>query len=320
MIHMTRKIILSSLALGLILIFQAPDGCFPSTQAVSSPDSGPGSKMLTFDFSGIPIKYTDEGSGRPMIFLHGFGASSYSWRYLVGHFSKEYRTIAIDMKGFGLSGKPDDNRYSARDQALIIKSFIEKNALHDVILAGNSFGGAVSILTALEFSGPHSPISKMILIDSAGGKQVIPDFIAAMRTPLLNWLLLYMVPPRANVRAILEKVFFDPSKISEEEVRLYASYIRLPGARRALISTARQILPPDLDSLIQRYSEINIPVLLLWGEHDNVVPLSIGKMLAYRMSNAKLVVLPGCGHAPQEECPEQTIKAISDFLLDTQGS
>lgn len=315
MIYVTRKMILPSLALALIFIFQAPAGCFPSQQAVSSPDS----QMRTFDFNGISIKYTDEGSGRPMIFLHGFGASSYSWRYLTKHFSKEYRTIAIDLKGFGLSDKPGDNRYSAGDQALIIKSFIEKNSLSNVILAGNSFGGAVSILTALDFSGPSSPISKMILIDSAGGKQTLPHFIALLRTPLLNRLFLFIVPPRASVRAILQEVFFDRRKISPEAVDVYASYMRLPGAHHALITTARQIVPPDLDSLIQRYGEIEIPVLVLWGDHDSVVPLSVGKMLATKMKNAKLVVLQGCGHAPQEECPEQTIQAISDFILDKQG-
>lgn len=272
--------------------------------------------MRAFDYNGISLKYTDEGAGRPMIFLHGFGASSYSWRYLAKPFSKDYRVIAIDLKGFGLSDKPSDNRYSAREQAQIIKSFIEKNELHDVILAGNSFGGAVSILTCLEFTGPQNPIGKMILIDSAGGRQHMPDFIAALRLPLLDWFFSHIVPPRVASRAILDEAFFDRSKIPEEAVQVYASYIELPGARYALVRTAEQIVPPDLDALIERYGEISIPVLILWGKEDSIIPLSVGRMLASKMKNSKLVVLPNCGHIPQEECPEETIRAISGFLAE----
>ncbi len=286
------------------------------SSAALNPDQRSKVMMNSFDYHGVSIKYTDEGAGRPLIFLHGFGASSYSWRYLTRHFSEDYRAIAVDLKGFGLSDKPSDNKYSLREQALIIKSFIENKSLRDVVLVGNSFGGAVAMMTCLEFSGPQSPIRKMVLIDSPAGRKDMPHIFALLGTPPFNWLALSLMPPRVAAWATLKKDFFDSSKISHEAVQMYASYMELPGARRALLRTAEQLVPPDLNSILERYREVTMPVLILWGEKDRTIPLSTGRTLASEIKNSRLRVIPNCGHIPQEECPEQTIKFISDFLSD----
>ena len=89
-----------------------------------------------FEYRGISINYEDQGQGQPLILLHGYGASTYSWRYIAPYFSKSYRVIAIDLKGFGLSDKPIDDDYSVRDQSRIISEFIRVHRLENVILAG----------------------------------------------------------------------------------------------------------------------------------------------------------------------------------------
>lgn len=299
-----------------IFVSIALAGYSVESSAALSPDQRSEVAMHSFDYHGISIKYTDEGAGRPLIFLHGFGASSYSWRYLTRHFSENYRVIAVDLKGFGLSDKPFDNRYSLREQALIIKSFIENKSLRDVVLVGNSFGGAVAMMTCLEFSGPQSPIRKMVLIDSPASRQDMPNIFALLRTPPFNWLAISLMPPRVAAWATLEKDYFNSSKISDEAVLVYASYLKLPGARSALLRTAEQLVPPNLNHILERYREVTMPVLILWGEEDRTIPLSTGRLLASEIRNSRLMVIPNCGHLPQEECPEQTIEFISDFLSD----
>lgn len=103
-------------------------------------------------------------------------------------------------------------------------------------------------------------------------------------------------------------------------VKTYGAYLSLPGASQALIKTAKQILPSNLEEISGRYKSINIPVLLIWGEKDKIVPLEVGRKLAGNIPNAKLVVVPNCGHVPQEECPSQAIEAMESFLSDQKGA
>ncbi|MGA2937321.1 MAG: alpha/beta fold hydrolase [Syntrophobacteraceae bacterium] len=146
-------------------------------------------KESSFEYKGFSINYEDHGHGQPLILLHGFGASTYTWRYVLPHFSKAYRVIAIDLKGFGLSDKPKDNNYSVSDQSYIISEFIRVHSLDNVILAGHSIGGAVSIITYLmQCDNSTTHISKLVLIGAACYKQRPPKFISILRVPIVNVL------------------------------------------------------------------------------------------------------------------------------------
>ena len=273
-----------------------------------------------FFYQGLAITYYEQGQGQPMVLLHGFGAFSYTWRNVEKYFSKSNRVISIDLKGFGLSAKPDDNAYSAKDQSRLIAQFIKEQGIAEAILVGNSFGGAVALLTYLELAKEaQNPISKLILIDSAGYPQEMPDFIAILRIPLLNRLFLSLVPSRVQARMVLKKAFFDHGKITPEMVEAYGSNLAQPGAHQALIKTAGQIVPPDLERLLEQYPSINIPALIIWGEADKIVPLAVGRKLAEAIPQAQLVKLPNCGHIPQEECPAETLEVMADFLK-TRGN
>ena len=269
----------------------------------------------SFDYRGISINYEEQGRGQPLILLHGYGASTYSWRHVLPYFSKSYRVIAIDLKGFGLSDKPTDGDYSVLEQSRIVYEFIRVHRLENVILAGHSLGGAVSLLTYLMQSdqGAHH-ISKLILIDTASYQQDLPLFISILRVPVINELSLFLTSDNFKSRMILRKAFFDRSKITEEMVTTYGANLSLPGASQALIKTAKQMLPSNLEEISERYKSIDIPVLLIWGENDEIVPLEVGRKLAGNIPHSKLVVVPNCGHVPQEECPNQAIEAMESFL------
>jgi pimeloyl-ACP methyl ester carboxylesterase len=80
------------------------------------------------------------------------------------------------------------------------------------------------------------------------------------------------------------------------------------------------MLPANIEEISERYKSINIPVLLIWGDKDEIVPLEVGRKLAGNIPNSKLVIVPNCGHVPQEECPRQTIEAIESFLSYPTGA
>ncbi len=271
--------------------------------------------MKTLSYDGVNIKYIDRGAGQPLLLLHGFGASSYSWRYIIDKFSVNYRVIAIDLKGFGLSGKPTDEKYSPSDQSQIIINFIKDLGLKDVILVGHSFGGAVALFSYLEMQkSNYTPVVKMILIDSASYKQEFPYFIQILRTPLLNRLTLFVLPDKVNANMLLKKAFYDDSKITKEMINIYASYLGLAGAYHALIKTSELILPKNIDDIVYQYKQINIPTLVIWGDKDEIVPLEVGQRLSRDISTANLHIIKDCGHVPQEECPVETIRLFEGFL------
>ena len=98
----------------------------------------------------INLHYKETGRGDPILLLHGLGASSYAWRYVTPELAKNHRVIALDLKGFGLSDKPKDDKYSLFDQAELVDQFIQKHKLRRLTLVGHSFGGGIALALAIK--------------------------------------------------------------------------------------------------------------------------------------------------------------------------
>lgn len=264
---------------------------------------------------GIRLHYREQGQGRPLVLLHGFGASSFSWRRIMPALSGRCRVIAPDLKGFGLSQKPRDTGYAVADQAELIIDFMRRLDLQNVILGGHSFGGAVALLTELTISETsESPISGLILMDAAAYPQPLPAFFKILRTPLLNRLTLSLLPPAMLVRSMLKQSVYDPRTITEEMVTGYSAGLAQPGAGWTALATARRIIPPNADTLPSLYPSISKPSLILWGAEDRITPLASGKRLAEALPSSRLTVFSSCGHMPQEEWASGTIESVSGFL------
>lgn len=255
------------------------------------------------------------GSGDPVLLLHGFGASSYSWRYLIEPLARHYRVITLDLKGFGESPKPRDNAYSVYEQARLVRNFILANDLRQVHIVGHSFGGGVALVTSIYLSASHPSLQKsLVLIDSVAYPQTLPGFIKILATPVLGPLLVYGLPDTFQVKDLLQKVYFDDALIPQDAIDHYAADLGKPGAKYALLATARQILPPDLPQLADNYNYLAVPTLIVWGKEDAIIPLAIGKRLYDNLPNAKLVVLDEVGHAVQEEKPLLLLPYLLHFL------
>jgi pimeloyl-ACP methyl ester carboxylesterase len=271
--------------------------------------------MKTFDYEGIQIRYREYGEGEPVIFLHPFGGSIYTWRGVAPSISRKNKVILIDLKGFGFSDKPSDDRYSPKDQVEIIANFIKRKALRNVTLVGHSLGGGIALFTCLRFENQetYNPIKKLILIDAACYEQKLPDFISVLRMPFMKTIIPFL-PSYLTTKAVLKEMFFDDSKITDEMINTYAYFRDLPGAHYALVRTAVQIIPQDIDKIVPQYRSIRTPTLIIWGKEDEIVPLKYGEQLKKEIPGAKLIVIPLCGHDPPEEKPLETTSIILDFL------
>lgn len=272
--------------------------------------------MTSAESAGRFVHYHEErGAGLPVLLVHGFGVSSYSWRHLVGPLSKKRRVITVDLKGFGSSPKPCDERYSVHDQADLLCDFIIRHDLRELTLVGHSFGGAVALFTTSQLTEREpGRLARLILVDSIAFKQPLPAFIRRLLIPVVGPVGLYLLPAEVLVRSALALAFYDATKVTGDMVRRYAEALKTPGGRHALLQTARRMVSADTAELASACEKIRVPTLILWGREDRVVPLEVGVRLHETIPRSKLEIIEQCGHMPQEEKPEETLRIIARFM------
>ena len=247
--------------------------------------------------------------------LHGFGASLYTWRYLVPAFTTSNKLILIDLKGFGKSPKPKDKLYRIQDQADLVYQFIVEHDLRGLTLVGHSMGGGVALLVSLMLVKENSDrLSRLVLIDSAGYRQPLPGFIAVLTIPIISSIAFSLLSNRMKARLSLKKCYFDDSKITPEQVAAYAEPLSTDGGGYALVRTAKMLIPANLDQISSQYNQITVPTLIVWGRNDEVIPLKIGERLHEAIANSEFAIIDHCGHLPHEEEAVETIEVLRSFL------
>ena len=258
------------------------------------------------------------GTGtRPILMLHGFGTTSYEWRKLIPELSRDNRVFVVDMKGYGRSSKPEDGRYSLFDQGDLISQFILEKKLTGLVLVGHSMGGGVALVTTLKLMRSHpGVISSLIVMDPTAYDRSFPVLSFVLRNRILGPIVQGILPPRFQVRRALKYAYFDDSKITDDQIAEYAASLSSPGGRYAIRETARDIVPDDPTVLTSQYPNINIPTLILWGKHDEVLPPEMADRLHRAIPQSELVVIDGAGHIPNEETPEPVLAAIRSFLAN----
>lgn len=254
------------------------------------------------------------------LLIHGYAASRFSWRHWMPSLAERGHVVAVDLKGFGRAPKPDDGRYSPEDQAILLDRLICRDGLDGLTLVGHSLGGGVALLTALRLLDREpARLRRLVILGGAAYEQRLPPFVGFASWPTLSGALFRLLGPNWIARHVLRTIVDDADGITAEQVHGYADPLHAAGAVRALLATARQIVPPDLASLTARYTEIGVPTLLIWGRRDPVVPLAVGQRLAQALPNARLHVLEACGHLPAEEKPRESFAVVEAFLEETSA-
>lgn len=277
-------------------------------------------KNETFiNVNGVRVRYDmtkcRKKGARTVVLIHGFGASMESWDDMYPLIRTEFNIIRYDLRGHGLSEKPIDNKYSIEEQADILMKLLAELKVKNVRLVGHSFGGGVALVAAIKNRNPLVQgvvIEDMVLIDSAGYSQRFPFFLEISKKKPLQMVASF-VPAKIRARFLLERIMKIKSKITESRVRAYARYFDAPGYNNALNRTARSLSSLDDDLYVRQYREISIPVLIIWGADDPVIPLGTAYRLSGDIKNSEVIVLDGVGHIPHEENPRLVAKLITDF-------
>lgn len=274
-------------------------------------------KYLTID--GVKLAYQEFGQGEPILFLHGFGETLFSWRFVAPTLSQRLnrRCICLDLMGFGASDKPPGEDYTLARQAHLVSGFITSLGLKSLSIVGHSYGGGISLILVNQLSTDHSfSVTSLVLVDSVCYPQRIPFFIKSLQIPSIRWLALKLISVRGLVRFSLRSCYTSRESVTDEAVSEYSSALKSEGAGKALIATAENIIPKNIDLLVGSYKTILIPTFILWGDNDKIVPLKLGKRLHSEITSSSMEILDNCGHIPQEERPEETIDLLTAFFAE----
>ncbi len=270
------------------------------------------------EINGLKVHYKQAGSSGPaLVLLHGFGASVYSWHAVMQPLAAANTVIAYDRPAFGLTSRPlpgdwtGSNPYTMDAQVDLLVALLDAKGIHQAILVGNSAGGTVAVSAALKVP---QRVRALILVDAAvysGGG--FPTWSRSlMGTPQGRWfgtLIARQIQNRGM--DLLRVAWHNPELIPQETITGYRKPLRMANWDRALweLSLAQQ--PAQLAS---RLSELNLPVLVITGDDDRIVPTQQSLRLAREIPGAQLDLLQFCGHVPQEECPETFLTSVNSFL------
>jgi pimeloyl-ACP methyl ester carboxylesterase len=255
------------------------------------------------------IHYICVGCGKPVVFLHGFGAWSYGWRNQIKGLKDCFRLISIDLKGFGLSTRSLRTSYAVEAHAEAVACVLEHEGIKTATIVGNSFGGTVAMAVAVSFP---TMVDAMILL-AAPFRIELPTMPKCIFLPLIGpKLAQWFLFNEGGVEDAMRSNYADHGIITEETINAYLAPLRIRGTAYAWVKMLRQI---DGFDLSDKLPHIHQRTLLIWGELDRTVPLSVGVELSKRLPNAELMVLSDVGHAPHEERPALINELVRKFLL-----
>ncbi len=257
---------------------------------------------------GARIRYIDVGEGPAVVMLHGFGASLDSWLTVVPVLARHHRVLALDLKGFGWSDRPEGD-YSPAAQARIVLALMDARGIARAAVVGQSWGGAIAL--SVVAAAPER-VTRVAIYDGLAFEDQVTAFASWARVPGLGELMFWLMWDGTLLGETAETAFFDKSLVTADALdRIEASQAR-PGARAAAYAVISQIRMTELET---RYRTMTQPFLIVWGREDAVTPVRFGERLAHELPNARLIVYPRCGHLAQFEAPHSTAD-LAAFLAE----
>ncbi len=238
---------------------------------------------MQITINNLKTDYLKTGKGPVLVFLHGWIKDINKEKYqdLLTLLSKKYQIVALDLPGFGKTDSPK-KAWTVSDYASFVNDFLIKINVNKCILIGHSFGGRITIKLA---SQKNSKIEKIILIDSAGIER------KSLKVKILS-----------TIAKFTPQVVKNKINIGSKD------YLAISGLMK---QTFKNVVNENLEDSLDK---IKISTLLIWGQEDHTTPLSHGKIMAQKITNSKLIIVPEANHGLPYRQAQTTAKIIIDNL------
>ena len=256
--------------------------------------------------NGIKIRYFESGRVHPnhVLFIHGLGSSADVWLNMPNDLNSGFHTICLDLPGFGASDKPLMD-YTIGKFAEIVIEFVNQIGIRNekICIVGHSLGGYIGAEIAIQ---NKSLIKKLVLIDSSGTLE--------NPTPMLeDYLKTAMNPSKDLLKNIFQQMVVNPNCISSNLVDVFIARINLPNAKHAFKSTFENSTNHQIG--FTRLMSINpIQTLILWGDQDNLIPISHLQKFKSAIKNSQVSIIKNSGHVPFVEKPALVYSLLLKFL------
>ena len=276
----------------------------------------PDSQFVTID--DVKVHYKTAGSSNHvLILLHGFGASTFTWHKVMAPLAQNYTVIAYDRTGFGYTGRPmpgewsGNSPYSPLSQVEQLIALMDTLGIDKAVLVGSSAGGITAALTAVYYP---ERVNALILVAAAIFQGGPPRWLStALRIPQVERL--GFLAMRQYYKHFFDythkRAWHDPSKQTAEILAGYRKPMKGRNWDRALWE---YVFAYESLNLERRLNEIGIPVLIITGDDDRIVPQRGSEQIADQIPQAELVIVPETGHLPHEENPEVFLNVVNTFL------
>jgi pimeloyl-ACP methyl ester carboxylesterase len=270
--------------------------------------------MAEWKSSGGLVRYDVVGDGPPVVLVHGTPSSAHEWRLVIPELAREWTVYTYDLLGYGASEKRDGQDVSLAAQTQLLAALLDHWALDRPAIVGHDFGGAITLRTHLLERRAFRAIA---LIDPVA---LSPWGSAFFRLVRDNVDVFRQIPApihHAIVAAYLRGAFHRP--MTDEAL---APYVEPWLGTEGQDAFYRQIAQADerfTDEVEPLYGQIDVPVLILWGEEDTWIPSDMGHRLQALIPGSRLQLLPAAGHFPQEDAPGAVAERLARFLSGSGG-
>lgn len=261
------------------------------------------------ELEGVRLHLRDTGprAAPAVIFLHGFGSSLHTWEDVAKGLEADFRVIRFDLPGFGLTGADRTGDYTDGRSHAVILALLARLGLERAALVGSSMGGRI----AWSFAAAHPErVARLVLMAPDGFASPGIGYERPPKVPLIMRVLPYTLP-EGMLRGSMTPAYGDPKVMTDALFERYRDMMLAPGVRQAILDRMGQHVLLRPEPLLAR---ITLPVLLLWGDTDRMVPVTNAQDYLRALPDARLVTLPAKGHVPMEEAPAEVIRVLREFL------
>lgn len=266
---------------------------------------------------GVRVHYREEGQadGPTLLLVHGFSASLHTWEPWVQRLGDEYHIVSLDLPGHGLTRAPAGYQASIEAFRDVVHEFARLKGLQHFALAGSSMGGNVAWEYALAYP---EQVDALILVDASGWEDTSeeaaedPAVFKLLRNRTLGPILIQLDSTRL-VRGGLEASFYDPALVDDAMLARYVQLARAPGHRDILLQMTLGFRARNY-ATAERLAALRMPVLILTGDTDRLVPPAHAQQFHEAIAGSQLVTFEHTGHIPQEEKPDESAVAVREFL------
>lgn len=305
-IFIVLTLVLLGLGAGIWFWYRRKNKALGPRPKVAELRAFPGVEPKYVEFEGEKIHYIQTGRGQDIVLLHGIGASMFIWRFIFKALGEHYRVTAVDIPGFGRSGKNARGDYGLDAQRERLNQFLDFLKIRQAYLVGSSMGGAIALWMA---QGDPQRFPKVAALAPATNPEIIPQQLTSMmaRVPFAH-----KVVNRKLMKLILTWVVAKIDLITDEAVDAYIEPYQTDGVAAQTFLAAMKLLGDR--RMPNCFKDLRSEVLLIQGQQDRLVTLKSVERLAKIIPSNKFVVTKTAGHHIMEDEPEWTTSEILNFF------